>query len=300
MKINKGFLFLSLVCLLNNKTFSNENLKNETINENIYIKFINGDVVDKSNESIEKINDNLAISRDIYGIIANNIDYSEENYIISNKVFDMTNINDSFEGYNRRMYAFNTQLDKNVLYPVSYVYGKVVPKPIRKGIYNFYDNFKEVPTFVNSLLQLRWKKAANALGRFTVNSTLGVAGISDVATKMGMKRDVETMGDTLGYYGVSSGSYLILPITGPSNVRDALGKIPDSMMESGVRNVADKNLFFDTDVFDKKMYGIVRPVATGLNARSLIGFKYGDLNSPFEYDLIKIMYMNYRKIQVKK
>ena len=238
--------------------------------------------------------------KDEYGIIASNIDVLDEQYIISDKVFDLMNIDDSWEPFNRRMYAFNTQFDKKVAYPVSKVYSAVVPQPIRKGIANFYNNFKEIPTAINSLLQLNPKPAVNALGRFAINSTVGILGTNDVATKIGLKKNIETMGDTLGHYGVPTGSYLVLPVLGPSTIRDAIGSLPDAAMEGVVRRVAEKELFFDTKIFDKNIYGFTRPVVTGLNARSLVDFRYGDLNSPFEYDLVKAIYYNYRKLQVIK
>ena len=236
--------------------------------------------------------------------MANNIEGLDDEYIVSSKVLDLTGmggtINDPLEPFNRRMYAFNTQFDKKIAYPVSRIYGAIVPKPIRTGISNFFGNFKEIPTFVNSMLQLKPGKAVNALGRFVVNSTVGVLGVTDVATKMGMKKDYETMGETLGHYGARSGAYLILPLVGPSNVRDAIGSGIDGAMEGAARGYVEDKLFFDTGVFDKTVYGFTRPVVTGLNLRSLINFKYGDLNSPFEYDLVKILYQNYRKVQIKK
>ena len=232
--------------------------------------------------------------------MANNLEELNEDYIVSNQVFQLTGINDSLEPFNRRMYAFNTQIDKKIVYPASRIYAAVVPKPIRKGISNFYNNFSEIPTFVNSVLQLKPGKAVNALGRFVVNSTVGVLGVADVAKNMGMKRDPETMGDTLGHYGVKTGSFLVLPVLGPSDLRDAVGAGIDSISEGAVRRVAEEKLFFDTGVFDKNIYGFTKPVVTGLNASSMIGMRYGDLNSPFEYDLVKAIYYNYRKIQVIK
>ena len=293
---------------------SDENVNVYTGNEiareaedNMFIQFMDGDVAEKPEENLDIVQykigkqiRNHSVVQDSYGIMANNLEYLDEDYIISSKVFELTDINDSLEPFNRRMYAFNTQLDRKVVYPASRVYGAIVPKPIRKGISNFFGNFKEIPTFVNSLLQLRPKKAINALGRFTVNSTVGLLGITDPATKMGMKKDYETMGDTLGYYGIGSGSYVVLPILGPSTVRDSVGMLADTAMESAVRGKVEEELFFDTGVFDKTVYGYTRPVVTGLNARSLIGFRYGDLNSPFEYDLVRAFYYNFRKIQVKK
>ena len=253
------------------------------MNDDIFLEFIDGDVVEEPSNNVEvyeRYNYNsksknkkysghyIAFEKDKYGIIASNIDRLDEEYIISSKVFELTDINDGMESFNRRMYAFNTQLDRKVLYPASQVYAAIVPKPIRIGIENFYNNFKEIPTMINSLLQFRPKKAANAFGRFAINSTIG--------------------------------SYLVLPLLGPSTLRDGLGSFADMAMEGYVRRKVETELFFDTGVFDKNIYGFTRPIVTGLNARSLIGFRYGDLNSPFEYDLVRALYYNYRKMQVRK
>ena len=287
---------------------------NKEVNDDLFIEFENGkvaqtpdkniDLVAKTNIKIKKnkpdTNKYIAFEQDGYGVLTENLEELDEDYIVSSQVFQLTGINDSLEPFNRRMYAFNTQLDRKVIYPASHVYATVVPKPLRKGISNFYNNFKEIPTFVNSVLQLKPGKAANALGRLVVNSTAGLLGVVDVAKNIGLKSDPETMGDTLGHYGVGTGSYLILPVSGPSTIRDAVGTAADIAMESAARGVAEEKLFFDTGVFDKNIYGFTRPVVTGLNARSMFNLRYGDLNSPFEYDLVKALYYNYRKIQVAK
>lgn len=287
-------------------------------NDNIYIEFVDEKDELPAKNNIEKFkmtnlkkknkkvdnNKYIAFEQDSYGDLANNIEGLDDEYIISSKVLDLTGmggtLNDPLEPFNRRMYAFNTQFDRKIAYPASRIYGAVVPKPVRTGISNFFGNFKEIPTFVNSMLQLKPGKAINALGRFAVNSTVGVLGVTDVATKMGLKKDYETMGETFGHYGARSGAYLILPLAGPSNVRDAIGSGIDGAIEGAARGVVEDKLFFDTGIFDKTAYGFTRPVVTGLNLRSLINFKYGDLNSPFEYDFVKILYQNYRKVQIKK
>lgn len=289
-----------------------EEIDNEK-NDNIFVEFIDGDVVEKPGKNIKRVlrkegkskNKNdidqyIAFYENKYGVVTNNLTELDDGYIVSSKIFELTGMNDSLEPFNRRMYAFNTQFDEKFAYPVSKFYSTVVPKPIRSGISNFYNNFKEIPTFVNSLLQLKPKKAMNALGRLAVNSTAGILGLVDVASKIGLEKDRETMGDTLGYYGVNSGSYLVLPAFGPSTVRDSIGLLADTAMESAVRHPVEDTLFYDTDMFDKKIYGFVRPTITGLNIRSLIDFKYGDLNSPFEYDLVRALYYNIRKIQIAK
>ena len=292
--------------------FIEENEKE--VNDDLFVEFVDGKIAETPDKNIDLVsqtniktkknkvdkNKYIAFEQDGYGILAANLEELDEDYIASSQVFQLTGINDSLEPFNRRMYAFNTQLDRKVLYPASRVYAAVVPKPIRKGISNFYNNFSEIPTFVNSLLQLKPGKAVNALGRFVVNSTVGILGVADVAKNMGMKRDPETMGDTLGHYGVGTGSYLVLPMFGPSNIRDAIGTGIDTVTEGAVRGVAEEKLFFDTGVFDKTVYGFTRPVVTGLNARSMLSRRYGDLNSPFEYDLVRALYHNYRKIQVVK
>ena len=292
--------------------FIEENEKE--VNDDLFVEFVDGKIAETPDKNIDLVsqtniktkknkvdkNKYIAFEQDGYGILAANLEELDEDYIASSQVFQLTGINDSLEPFNRRMYAFNTQLDRKVLYPASRVYAAVVPKPIRKGISNFYNNFSEIPTFVNSLLQLKPGKAVNALGRFVVNSTVGILGVADVAKNMGMKRDPETMGDTLGHYGVGTGSYLVLPMFGPSNIRDAIGTGIDTVTEGAVRGVAEEKLFFDTGVFDKTVYGFTRPAVTGLNARSMLSMRYGDLNSPFEYDLVRALYHNYRKIQVVK
>lgn len=303
-----------LMEIKNENTITYIEERNKEANDDLFVEFVNGKTQETSDKNIKLVpqtnikikknkpdtNKYIAFEEDGYGILVNNLEELNEDYIVSNQVFQLTGINDSLEPFNRRMYAFNTQIDKKIVYPASRIYAAVVPKPIRKGISNFYNNFSEIPTFVNSVLQLKPGKAVNALGRFVVNSTVGVLGVADVAKNMGMKRDPETMGDTLGHYGVKTGSFLVLPVLGPSDLRDAVGAGIDSISEGAVRRVAEEKLFFDTGVFDKNVYGFTKPVVTGLNASSMIGMRYGDLNSPFEYDLVKAIYYNYRKIQVIK
>ena len=292
-----------LMEIKNENTITYIEERNKEANDDLFVEFVNGKTQETSDKNIKLVpqtnikikknkpdtNKYIAFEEDGYGILANNLEELNEDYIVSNQVFQLTGINDSLEPFNRRM-----------VYPASRIYAAVVPKPIRKGISNFYNNFSEIPTFVNSVLQLKPGKAVNALGRFVVNSTVGVLGVADVAKNMGMKRDPETMGDTLGHYGVKTGSFLVLPVLGPSDLRDAVGAGIDSISEGAVRRVAEEKLFFDTGVFDKNIYGFTKPVVTGLNASSMIGMRYGDLNSPFEYDLVKAIYYNYRKIQVIK
>lgn len=134
---------------------------------------------------------------------------------------------DPFEGFNRAIYRFNDAFDRALLKPVAETYQETLPKPVNRGISNFFGNLGDVVVLVNDLLQFKLAQAASDLGRITFNTTAGLAGFIDVATPMGFAKHDEDFGQTLGYWGVGSGPYLVLPFLGPSTVRDAAGRIPD-------------------------------------------------------------------------
>lgn len=135
--------------------------------------------------------------------------------------------NDPFEGWNRAMFSFNQKADKYVLKPVAEGYQAVTPAPVRKGVSNFFNNLGEPITAANSVLQAKPGKAARSLTRFVFNTTFGLFGIFDVAGAMGIERENEDLGQTLAYWGVGSGPYLVLPVLGPSNLRDLGGRFGD-------------------------------------------------------------------------
>ena len=132
-------------------------------------------------------------------------------------------INDPFEDINRITFKFNESLDNNFLKPVALTYSKA-PKPIKKGISNFFDNLEEIETSVNQILQGKPKLAINDFSRFIINSTIGLGGFLDVATKIGLTRHEEEFDQTLALWGVPSGPYIMLPGLGPSTLRDALAR----------------------------------------------------------------------------
>jgi len=132
-------------------------------------------------------------------------------------------INDPFEDINRITFKFNESLDNNFLKPVALTYSKT-PKPIKKGISNFFDNLEEIETSVNQILQGKPKLAINDFSRFIINSTIGLAGFLDVATKIGLTRHEEEFDQTLALWGVPSGPYIMLPGLGPSTLRDTLAR----------------------------------------------------------------------------
>lgn len=128
---------------------------------------------------------------------------------------------DPLESFNRAMFTFNDKLDRYFLKPVAKGYRAVVPSPARTGISNFFSNLHEPGVMVNDVLQGKFGHAASDLGRFLVNTTIGIYGLFDVATHFGLERHNEDFGQTLGKWGVGSGPYLVLPFFGPSNFRDA-------------------------------------------------------------------------------
>lgn len=134
---------------------------------------------------------------------------------------------DPWEGFNRSVYRFNDFFDRYLLKPVAEGYVRVTPQPVRTGIGNFFSNLGEVTTVINDLLQGKFKQAGLDSTRFLVNTTVGLVGFIDVGSRIGLERNNEDFGQTLGYWGVESGPYLMLPFLGPSTVRDAAGLVPE-------------------------------------------------------------------------
>jgi len=135
---------------------------------------------------------------------------------------------DPLEGYNRWMTSVNDKVYLYAFDPVSKGYAFVIPKPARVGVSNAFDNLKFPIRFVNNLLQLKFDHSIKELGRFMINSTVGVLGLFDVAKAGGVQAYPEDFGQTLGYYGVGTGFHLVLPFLGPSNLRDSVGFAVDS------------------------------------------------------------------------
>ena len=139
-------------------------------------------------------------------------------------------VNDPLEGLNRTFFNINEKVDEVALKPIALTYSKT-PDPIKNGITNFFRNLKEIDNTLNQVLQGKPKYAANDLSRFLINSTLGLGGILDPASSMGLERHDEDFGQTLGLWGVSPGPYLMVPFLGPSSTRDLLSRPISSFLE---------------------------------------------------------------------
>lgn len=138
------------------------------------------------------------------------------------------NPRDPLEPFNRGVYAFNDAVDRAVLRPVATGYRAVTPQFVRTGVRNFFSNLDDVTVLINNLLQLKIPQALSDTGRFVLNSTVGLLGFIDVATQVGLEKHNEDFGQTLGYWGIGSGPYLVIPFLGPSSFRDGVGKFVDA------------------------------------------------------------------------
>lgn len=146
--------------------------------------------------------------------------------------------NDPYEAMNRKVFAFNDSLDRRLLKPAALTYQKVVPSPVRDSVRNFFGNLGDAWSAVNWLLQGEFNKGAEQGARFAWNTTLGVAGLFDVSTTFGLDKRSQDFGQTLGTWGVEQGAYLVLPVLGPSSIRDAMA-LP-------INSVAGNGYWFDS------------------------------------------------------
>jgi phospholipid-binding lipoprotein MlaA len=137
------------------------------------------------------------------------------------------NSKDPIEGFNRAMYGFNEGLDTVLIKPVAQGYDAVLPSQVKTGVTNFFANIADVFIAVNNLLQGKVPEAFSDAGRFAVNTTIGVLGVFDVATELGMEKHDEDFGQTFGRWGVGSGAYVVVPFFGPRTVRDTVGLVLD-------------------------------------------------------------------------
>ena len=199
---------------------------------------------------------------------------------------------DPLEGLNRRVYRFNTVFDRWVFLPVAGGYQRAVPDPARRSVGNFFRNLGEFRNGLNGALQARGEVFRIALARLVVNSTVGVLGVFDVATRYGIPEHREDFGQTLGWWGVPPGAYLVLPVLGPSDVRDAGGTAADTAATGAIPGVST---VFATVYFDPAIYGLY-----AVDQRSQIPFRYYRSGSAFEYDLVRFLYTQKRRLDVAR
>lgn len=199
-------------------------------------------------------------------------------------------VSDPFGPVNRRLYRFNYYLDDYLLLPVVHGYELVTPDYVEERVSNFFDNLGEIANFTNALLQLKPKSAGITLGRILINSSVGIVGLWDPAAGLSLQRQDEDLGQTLGYYGFSTGPYLVVPALGPSNLRDLTGLVGDGAAFTAI----DPLNFTHND--GKVPYQITKAV----EARHRQPFRYYTSGSPFEYGIVRLLYTEKRKLQIAK
>lgn len=144
---------------------------------------------------------------------------------------------DPWEPFNRKMYAVNDGLDRYALKPVAQGYKNAVPLPARTQVSNFFGNIDDVWSSLNNFLQGKPREGASDFGRVLVNTTIGIAGLFDIASELGLDKHSEDFGQTLGRWGVGSGPYVMLPLLGPSTVRDTVGSVPRMLVTDPVHEI---------------------------------------------------------------
>ena len=192
---------------------------------------------------------------------------------------------DPLEGLNRSVFGFNKFMDKALFDPVGKVYKKVIPHPVDHGVTNFFSNLGEIAVIANSILQFKLGQATKDVARFAANSILGIGGLWDVATGMGLPKHDEDFGQTLGHWGIGPGPFLIAPFFGPTTFRDAVGFGVDSVFLNPVGYV-------DPEAYRAGLLSLnyIDYTADKKSARSLIAEASVD-----EYEFLKNAYLERRQ-----
>jgi len=208
----------------------------------------------------------------------------------------VSHTHDPWEGFNKGMYKFNYQFDRFVFLPVVAGYETIVPRFAQTGVSNFFANIREVRTLYNSILQAKGKKSLVTLGRFLTNSTIGIGGLFDPASGFGLSRQQEDFDHTLETWGVGTGPYLVLPVLGPSTVRNASGLAVDGGVRWAIMNSVDP--FDGTGASSEIEMGATTLEAVDLRHRE--SFRYYESDYPFEYYMVRYIFSERRELTTIK
>ena len=200
---------------------------------------------------------------------------------------------DPWEGFNRSMYRFNFYFDKYLFLPVVKGYDFVTPTILQERVSSFFNNLGEIRNLTNSMFQLKGMESVTTLGRFVTNSTIGLGGLFDPATTLGLDRRDEDFGKTLCHWGAGSGPYLVLPVFGPSSLRDAGGLAVDSGIRYGLYSVVDP--FGNAEDSFAISSGITTLEAVDTRHRQ--DSRYYESGYPFEYYMVRFFFQKKREIE---
>ncbi len=217
--------------------------------------------------------------------------------VSEDREYVLDRVSDPFEGFNRRMYRFNYQFDRFVFLPIVKAYSFILPDFAEDGVSNFFNNVREIKSFYNSVLQLQGKSTVDTAARFGINTTIGILGVWDPATRMGIEKHPEDFGQTLGHYGVGNGPFVVWPIFGPSNLRDTAGLVTDSIVMDAIIYDGILRNKSDNTQDQVKLYATI---FNAIDTRHRTAFRYHGSGSPFEYELIKLLYNEKRHMDINK
>jgi phospholipid-binding lipoprotein MlaA len=202
-----------------------------------------------------------------------------------------------FEKVSRGIFKFNKAFDKAVLRPIASGYNKL-PKSIRTGTGNFTSNIGTLLTVPNHILQGQWQLAGESSASFVINSTIGILGFANPAAKMGIKNQQEDIGQTLGAYGFSGGCYFVLPILGPTTVRDSFGMVADTFVDPFARvTIRDKELL-SISGSDIDYYSVKGAGAVDFRADNMTNLDSLEKNSLDMYAALKSLYLQNREKKI--
>jgi phospholipid-binding lipoprotein MlaA len=193
---------------------------------------------------------------------------------------------DPWERMNRFTYRFNARFDDALFLPVADQYRRL-PSPVRSGVHNFFANLDEVKTVANYILQLKPGPGVHSLGRFVINTTIGIGGLLDVASRLNLKAEPTGLSTTLARWGMHPGPYLVIPILGPSTLRDGVGMLGDY----GISYAIDVAHLYRS--YQAYAVGVI----SGVDQRANVDFRYYATGSPFEYETVRFLYVHRELIQ---
>ena len=203
-----------------------------------------------------------------------------------------------FEGVSRSVFKFNMAFDKAVLKPIAKGYNKL-PEPIKNGTSNFTSNMATLLSIPNSLLQGNIKQVGHSTGSFLINSTFGILGVLNPAEKMGLKPHREDVGQTLGTYGIGPGCYLVLPILGPSTVRDSFGLLADTFVDPFAHVTIRENELLGISGNDLDYFSVKGVTAVDFRADNDQNFESLEKNSLDLYSSLKSVYLQSRENKIR-
>ena len=202
-----------------------------------------------------------------------------------------------FEKVSRNIFKFNKGFDRAVLRPIAAGYNKL-PNPIKKGTGNFTSNIGTLLTVPNHILQGNWRLAGESSASFLINSTVGVLGFGNPAAKLGLKNQQEDVGQTLGAYGFSAGCYFVLPILGPTTVRDSFGMVADTFMDPFAHVTIRDHQLLSISGSDIDYYSVKGASAVNFRADNMTNLDSLEKNSIDMYAAMKSLYLQNREKKI--